>query len=480
MGIAETYFLLGNGKHWSGYGTKSAYRVTSDKWFCGSQTFRVNFSSDDLPGEWHVLCIFLKDSLGNWSEYRWVDSPDDGFDSTSGYMDSLHVYRDGAYFASGNFSISVPNIDTTLTVTSEYDIAAQYSIDNPRLASLCSDLNENQSVKIKLTDTTICDKEVFKSIAGKNVNLIFYKDAYQWVINGKNIIESGIKDIDFNVVFKQVKSGEYGGNNDSIEIVFPSNGKLPGKMQFRLKSNYMYTLHKLSNILYLYYMTGNNANLETNNVKYILDGKDHWCKFDITHNSRFFLSSEKLKNRTEISLKSKTVVYNGYTKSIDKATIKGSTGKVTYTYYTNSSCTVKTSPSKSGSTSTGSAPKNSGVYFVKATVAADSKYAKTTSKAVKFIIKPKATVVSSVKNTATRTVTVKWKKNVSASGYQVQYKLGTSVKTKTITKNSILYTKLIKLSKNKKYKVRIRAYKTVSNGKLYSSWSSYKSVKITR
>lgn len=67
----------------------------------------------------------------------------------------------------------------------------------------------------------------------------------------------------------------------------------------------------------------------------------------------------------------------------------GSTGAVTYTYYTDAACTTKTTTA-SGAASDGAAPKNAGDYWVKATLAADSNHDSATSVAKKFTISQKA------------------------------------------------------------------------------------------
>ena len=68
----------------------------------------------------------------------------------------------------------------------------------------------------------------------------------------------------------------------------------------------------------------------------------------------------------------------------------GSTGAVTYTYYTNEDCTTKTTAANSGAASDGAAPKNAGDYWVQATLAADSNYGFATSDAKAFTISQKA------------------------------------------------------------------------------------------
>ena len=91
--------------------------------------------------------------------------------------------------------------------------------------------------------------------------------------------------------------------------------------------------------------------------------------------------------------------------------------------------------------------------------------------------------ISGLTNTATKKMTVKWKKDTKVTGYQIQYSTSsefTDVKTVTVKKNSITSASISKLTKNKKYYVRIRKYKKVSDKNYYSAWSSVKSIKIAK
>lgn len=104
-----------------------------------------------------------------------------------------------------------------------------------------------------------------------------------------------------------------------------------------------------------------------------------------------------------------------------------------------------------------------------------SKKHKTTAKIV-----VKASKINSVKNYKGKKAKVSLKKASSVSGYQIQYgtkknfKGAKAVKTKATTKY------LTKLSKNKKYYVRVRTYKVISGKTYYSSWSGSKTVTIKK
>ena len=80
-------------------------------------------------------------------------------------------------------------------------------------------------------------------------------------------------------------------------------------------------------------------------------------------------------------------------------------------------------------------------------------------------------------------ITVKWAKNSTASGYQIQYSTSSSfttstTKTVTVSGASTVSRAITGLTKGKKYYIRIRTYKTNSAGtSYYSGWSSTKYTK---
>lgn len=88
--------------------------------------------------------------------------------------------------------------------------------------------------------------------------------------------------------------------------------------------------------------------------------------------------------------------------------------------------------------------------------------------------------ISSVKNNASKKLTVKWKKNAKATGYQVNYKTGSKEKTVTVKSNKKLSTVLKSLKKGATYSVKVRSYKSVSGTTYYSEWSPAKKVKIKK
>ena len=77
--------------------------------------------------------------------------------------------------------------------------------------------------------------------------------------------------------------------------------------------------------------------------------------------------------------------------------------------------------------------------------------------------------------TKKKILTVKWKKDAAADGYELQYalkkKLRGKVKTVGIKKGQTAKIKIKKLKAGRKYYIRMRAYKADGKGKVYGKWS---------
>lgn len=100
---------------------------------------------------------------------------------------------------------------------------------------------------------------------------------------------------------------------------------------------------------------------------------------------------------------------------------------------------------------------------------------------LKVTTKPSKVTISKVKSSAKKKMTIKWKKVSSSSGYYIEY--STNSKFKKMKKIQIKSKKTIsktikKLKRNKKYYIRIRAYKTVDNKKVYGDYSKAKSIRV--
>ena len=118
------------------------------------------------------------------------------------------------------------------------------------------------------------------------------------------------------------------------------------------------------------------------------------------------------------------------------------------------------------------------------TVTASLNDKKTTVLKIPVSITPIRQSVLALKSSKSRQMTVSWKKDTRATGYQIMCstdkKFRKNVKTVNIKKYKTTRCTVKKLARNKRYYVRVRSYKKVSGGKLYGSWSSTKNVKIKK
>ncbi|MGN0293711.1 MAG: fibronectin type III domain-containing protein [Lachnospiraceae bacterium] len=109
---------------------------------------------------------------------------------------------------------------------------------------------------------------------------------------------------------------------------------------------------------------------------------------------------------------------------------------------------------------------------------------KSKESSVKTIYRLTRPTISSLTNSASKKMTVKWNRNTKATGYQIQYSKSSSfssgVTTVKVSGNSTVKKTIASLTKGKKYYVRVRAYRTVSGITYYSSWSAKKSVTISK
>lgn len=133
--------------------------------------------------------------------------------------------------------------------------------------------------------------------------------------------------------------------------------------------------------------------------------------------------------------------------------------------------------------------KGTGIAEITVKAAATSTY-KEKSVKVTIKVKPVKQTVKSLKVMNKKRLQVSWKKDKNAAGYEIQYSTDKKFKNKKVTKtvrvnNSKTTSKtLTKLTKGKKYYVKVRAFQKVKvkgkSQKLYGNWSSVKKSKGIR
>ena len=124
--------------------------------------------------------------------------------------------------------------------------------------------------------------------------------------------------------------------------------------------------------------------------------------------------------------------------------------------------------------------KGTGIATITVKATASGCNAKTLKVTVK--VSPSKASAPALKALRGRKLKVSWKRDGRATGYRVQYCTSKAfkkgVKTITISKNKTVTKTIPKLTKGKRYYVRVRAYKSVKvnkkTQKLYGAWSSGK------
>ncbi len=100
------------------------------------------------------------------------------------------------------------------------------------------------------------------------------------------------------------------------------------------------------------------------------------------------------------------------------------------------------------------------------------------SEPYKVVTTPRKVQTKLAQSTKKKKITFKWKKT-TGTGYQYQWSTSKNFKKNYLTKTTKNTNVTISTSKSKTYYVRVRAYKTHTNGtKYYGKWSTVKKVKV--
>ncbi|MDO4977504.1 MAG: DUF6273 domain-containing protein [Eubacteriales bacterium] len=125
--------------------------------------------------------------------------------------------------------------------------------------------------------------------------------------------------------------------------------------------------------------------------------------------------------------------------------------------------------------------KYMGQAVITITSSATAQY-KAAMKQITVTVTPKKTTISKATSPKKKTLKVTWKKNATASGYQVYLStsktFASNTKAYTVKGQKKLSTTVKKLKSKKKYYAKVRAYKTVSGNKIYGPWSAVKACKV--
>jgi len=408
-----------------------------------SVTVKMPIATASELGKYYIEEILITDYSGN--ERRYFDAYYEGKYSVTGnkaYIPDLYDNTKKAYLAKNKF----------ITLEDEFEVNFEVGLSNSKLISKIKNMPEGETGKIYIDGKGIAKAEIFEAIKGKDKTIVFYKNNYQWVFNGKDITSA--KNIKLKVSFEMVDGSEYNTSGNLLKIVFPENGELPGKANVRIKSDYTYDLYEMTEAMYLYYLNTDTSKLEYQNesdISYLLDGTDHWCKFDITHNSTYMVSNEKI-------VKAKKITISGVSKKL----AAGKKMKLSVTFK----------------------PANTSLKKVKWT-SSNNKYATVNAKGVvtakKAGIGKKVTITATAKDGSKKkakfTITI-----MKDSVKSVKLSANKSVKAgKSITVKAIVKTTGKQANKQLKWTVSNKKYATVnSKGKVVTKKAGKgKTVKVT-
>lgn len=262
-GIPETYPL-------------TAYLTISNQ-FTGKYTVSVPISSTfNVGDDFYVSDIQISDAQGNESFYLNVQNEN-----------KLYLRNEDGSLNKDEFC----PVNHGFSVKEEFDVNFQYYITNPNIISKIRNMGDAETGMVTYdANNHVASRQIFDAIKGTNKTIVFSNDSVQWVFKGSDIT-GNIKDIDLNTDSSETNGTDYDNSKNVLKIDFADNGVLPGKARIRLKSDYIFTLHNLSDTLYLYYLDQADNAVEKINtdVNYILDGTDHWCQFYVYHNSSYII-----------------------------------------------------------------------------------------------------------------------------------------------------------------------------------------------
>ena len=217
-----------------------------------------------------------------------------------------------------------------------------------------------------------------------------------------------------------------------------------------------------------YYSVSYTNNIKIGTATVTIKAKDGNYPYSGTVKTNFTI---KDKSSQTLKVSAPTTVYPGKTYA---TTVTGAKGKVTYTSSSNSIAKVYSNGKIQG--------------FKTGTVTITIKSAETSSykaavKTVTVKVAPKTTAIKSIASPKPGQIKLTWAKNTTTNYYQIQYSTSskfTSSTTKTvyIYSNSTTNKAITGLKSGKRYYVRMRSIDKTK--KIYSSWSSVKSITVKK
>lgn len=208
------------------------------------------------------------------------------------------------------------------------------------------------------------------------------------------------------------------------------------------------------------------------NKEYIIEvNEDDTCDVDLKDES----VSQPSKPTMPVVKASQSIAAKSFTKNYGNKPFNLNAKAKTKLTYKSSNTKVATVSSSGKVTLNGP-----GKATITITATATSQYNSATKK-ITITVKPKKVTGLKAKKGKKR-MTVSWKRDKKATGYQITYahnkKFKKGKKNITISKNKTVKRTIKKLKARKTYYVKVRAYKKVGKTKIYGAYSKVKKVKI--
>lgn len=420
--------------------------------------------------EYYISNIRIRDTAGN--ETMYLNENMVGEKKNHYRMDEYGAYLYPDYDEETRCYIED---GATITIKDEFEVGLDSNLNNPNLLNQIQSMEKGKAAKILLVSNDmnqeyVCKKEVFDIIKGKDKTLIFYTDSYQWIFNGKDIVNE-TKDIALRINFETHQTFDV--NNQVIaqenRIIFHDNGVLPGKANVRMIADYT---RSMGETIYLYYKNeeDNQYELEEDSsIKRVDYSNSFWCYFDISHNSTFVISDQHLdKQNIDKNIKVNKIKLSGISKKIAAGKKIRLTAQITPSNAINQEVTWKSSNKKFATVSSRGVvttkKEGAGKTVKISAVAQDGSGVKATYKITIMKNAVKSVKLKATKKTVKAGKTVAIKATVKTNGKNANKTLQwttSNSKYATVTSKGKVKTK--KAGKGKK--VKITAMATDGTGK---------------
>ena len=270
---------------YKGETTVSENVIASDEGWDGDHyTYKLEVSQYAKSGTYEVQLLYLTTPSGK----------------TVIYADKPEAYKDVAFINEarqiGDYSFEVvEDLQSDLTT----------SIDNLEIIDQITNVEDNSTISIDTTKSTIIPSKVFEAIKDTNKTIVLESNGIQWHFNGKDITNAKDIDIETKIYYLEEYNDEdeeeenateedIWENKKALVIDFADNKELPGKVLIKVKADFAFRNYLDSDDLTLYYRNGDMYDLISDNIMVSNDG---FYEFYLNHNSVYYLTNQKLNKK---------------------------------------------------------------------------------------------------------------------------------------------------------------------------------------